>query len=126
MKKETYNILNNRKENVKIFNGIIEDYKKENRFFFVDKKELSIYTNDANENFLSFYLHILINVICSNNFNRLSSLIFNELNPSEITSFYFYVPKSLKEYSKKDLEIMLDELGMNSDLEYTDKIGIIY
>ena len=105
---------------IQILKSKIENLKKENRFFFVDNVTKTIYTNEENESFLDFYLRILVCVTIHNN---------DEITSLNSTNWYFYLPTSFAEYSKKDLQIMLDKLGNNFDdweNEFTDKIGVIY
>lgn len=107
-------------KNIDEFQYGVKNLKIENRFFFADSVTQTIYTNEENESFLDFYLRILVCVTIHAN---------NELQSLNSTKWYFYLPKSFAEYSKKDLQIMLDKLGNNLDDwdgQFTDKIGVIY
>lgn len=107
-------------DNYEVFKKEVENLKKRNEYFFADAEKEFIYTPNETENFLSFYLEVLVKIIAYNN---------NDLTSFTTTHWYFYLPKSFKAYSKKDLEIMLNRLGYNFndyDQQFTDKIGVIY
>lgn len=107
-----------------LFQIEVENFKKRNEFFFVDTEKEIIYTKEENENFLSFYLDVLV---------LITQFWENELTRYTTTDFHFYLPKtyltSFRKSFKKDFDMMLDKLGYNFDdydLRFTDKIGVIY
>lgn len=104
------------------FKKEIENLKKKHDYFFADVEKQTIYTHTKkrNENFLSFYLDVLI---------MITEHWENELTSYTTTSWYFYISKSYIIYSKKDLEIMINKLGNNFNAyegKITDKVGIFY
>ena len=99
----------------------IDNLKKDSKIFFADNQKMLVSVKNDNQSFLKFYLHILV--------NKIRKHWDSEITPYTSTNWYFYIPKSFKEYSLKDLEIMLEELGNNYDAfdqEFLDSVGVIY